>query len=339
MGVSIARLASRAVGLALVLASVACQGNIGTGSGLPQPPGPQITPILGAQSRTRTTDGAVFLASDVKAIPLPEVAGFSVTIALEPPTPAPSGALQAASESQGLASTRFATAPTAAPPLVPPSSSASGAPLARGSEAPVSETSAGPSSKPTMRSALAANAKTKAALPSGPKVDTKTTIYPEDAPAAPTPQPTGSVQSYPHRAPLVRGWILSRVPVTLYSLAAARFTIPTQEQTKGRGYTIALFESQKHKKNRLIAWDPAAVVADRSISAASVATEPIPLKKNVGYYFVLYGDDLGPVPTPTGSFPAANNPVLGSPGPGTLLVTPSPGVTPSPTPTPFTFPR
>jgi len=333
MGVSIARLASCAAGLALMLASAACQGNIGTGGGLPQPPGPQVTPIAGAQSRTRTTEGAVFLESDVKTIPLPEVGGFSVTIALELPAPAPSGALSGAE-----ALTAGSGKPQAGPPVTPPSASA--APAAKGSGAPANAASGGPSSKPTSHSALAANEKPKTtATPSGPKIDTKTTIYPEDVPAAPTPQPTGNVQAYAHRTPLVRGWIFSRVPLTLYSLAAARFTIPTQEQTKGRGYTIALFESLKHRKTRLIAWDAAAVVADNSISAASVATEPIPLKKSMGYYFVLYGDDLGPLPTPTGSFPAANNPLLGSPGPGTLLVTPIPGLTPFPASTPVTIPH
>lgn len=323
MSASIARPASCVAGLALMLASAACQGNIGTGSGLPQPPGPQITPIAGAQSRTRTTEGAVFLDSDLKMIPLPEVGGFSVTVALELPAPAPSGAPSGAVP-MAFGSAKPQAAPTAAPPVTPPSGSAAPSPKGSGAS----------------HSALVAGAKPKAAAtPSGPKIDTKTTIYPEDVPAAPTPQPTGNVQAYAHRTPLVRGWLLSRVPLTLYSLAAARFTIPTQEQTKGRGYTIALFESQKHRKYRLIAWDPAAVVADNSISAASVATEPIPLKKNVGYYFVLYGDDLGPAPTPTGSFPAANNQVLGSPGPGTLFSTPIPGVTPSPASTPVTIPH
>jgi len=347
MGVSIARLATCAAGLALVFASAACQGNIGTGGGLPQPPGPQITAIAGAQSRTRTTDGAVFLASDLKAIPLPDVGGVSVTILPEPPTPAPSGApsglvpAPAGSAKAALSSaarpesTRLATAtpaatptaaPTAAPPVAPPSASGSPAPKASGT--------------PAARSALAGGGKPKsAATPSGPKIDTKTTIYPEHAPAAPTPQPTGNVQSYAQRTPLVRGWILSRTPLTLYSLAAVRFTIPPSEQTKGRGYTISLFQSLKHRKNRLIASDPSAVLAADAISAATVATEPISLKKNVGYFFVLYGDYNGPAPAPTGSFPAANNPVLGSPGPGGLPATPIPGVTPFPSPTQVTVPR
>jgi hypothetical protein len=186
--------------------------------------------------------------------------------------------------------------------------------------------------------AAASNPKA-AATPSGPKIDTKTTIYPEDAPAAPTPQPTGNVQSFAHRTALVRGWIMPRTAVTLYSLAAVRFTIPTLEQTKGRGFTIAMFESQKHRKSHLLAWDPAAVLSDTTISAATVANEPITLKKNVGYFFVLYGDDIGPAPAPSGSFAPANNPLLGSPPPGTLIATPVPGATPVPTTTPYTLPH
>ncbi len=302
------RLVPCAAGLIVLLAAVDCQGNIGTGGGLPQPPGPQITPIAGAQSRTRTTEGAVFLDGDTKSIPLPEVGGFAVAIALASPTPSPSPSPSASPQSGPRLT-------TAAPPATP---------------------SATPSTKP--RSALAANERPKAAAtPSGPKIDTKTTIYPEDAPAAPTPQPTGNVQSYAHRTPLVRGWIMPRAPLTLYSLAAVRFTIPAQEQTKARGFTIALFESLKHRKTHLLAWDPAAALADNAVSAAAVASEPIALKKNVGYYFVLYGDDLGPVPIPSGSFPPANNPLLGSPTPGTSIATPPaiPGVAPVPTPTPL----
>jgi len=119
--------------------------------------------------------------------------------------------------------------------------------------------------------------------------------------------------------------------------AAVRFTIPAQEQTKARGYTIALFESLKHGKTRLLAWDPVAALAENAVSPATAARAPIALKKNVGYYFVLYGDDLGPVPTPSGSFPPANNRLLGSPTPGTPIATPSaiPSITPAPTPTPL----
>ena len=291
----------------------------------------------------------MFLDSELKTIPLPDVGGFSVVISLVEPTPGPSAtgsgvplqsvvsgapAQPAATGGIGLQSgTRLSAAPTPAPPLTPPPSpGASG----QGSPAP-SASASGPAGKQTPRSALASNVKAKAAAtPSGPKIDTKTTIYPEDAPVAPTPQPTGNVQSYAHRTPLVRGWIISRVPVTLYSLAAVRFTTPNSELTKNRGFTIALFESLKHRKNKLVASDPAAVLADGVISASNVAPEPISLKKNVGYSFVLYGDDVGPVPTPTGSFPPANNPLLGSPGPGGA---PNPGgtinlvpVTPGPNP-------
>jgi hypothetical protein len=169
------------------------------------------------------------------------------------------------------------------------------------------------------------------ATPSGPKVTTKLTIYPDDAPIAPTPAPTGNVQTYGKRIALARGWVDSAVDIKLYSLAAAQFTIPASEQTKNRGFTIALFESEKHRRSRVLAWDASATLAGNVVSVMN-ENDPITLRRNVGYFFVLYGDDMGPVPTPQGSYPGANNPVLGgSPGPNGV---PSPGAVPSVTPFP-----
>jgi hypothetical protein len=177
------------------------------------------------------------------------------------------------------------------------------------------------------------SARPNAVTPTGPKVTTKTTIYPDDAPVAPTPQPTGNVQSYGKRIALARGWVDSAVDLKLYSLAAARFTIPVSEQTKNRGFTIVLFQSEKHRKNKVIAWDGTASLSSNVVSVMN-ENDPITLKKHVGYFFVLYGDDIGPAPTPQGSYPAANNPALGPPGPSGAPGAPG-GPTPFPTVTPF----
>jgi hypothetical protein len=160
------------------------------------------------------------------------------------------------------------------------------------------------------------------------------TIYPDDAPAAPTPQPTGNVQSYGKRVALARGWVDSAVDLKLYSLAAARFAIPASEQTKARGYTIALFQSGKHRKSSVLAWDANASLSGNVVSVMN-ENDPITLKKHTGYFFVLYGDDIVPVATPQGAYPGANNPALnGSPGPGGVLLPPG-APTPVPSITPF----
>jgi hypothetical protein len=303
---SIARTGSRIAGLAFVFAAAACQGNIG-GGGLPQPPGPQVTPngFGAAQNRIRTTEGAVFLDTDTREIPFPDAAGFVLTLALVEPTPLPSGgaanspAPAASSAVRTLGGTRVAGSLGSASPSV------------------------ASTDKPATRVLGTPKA---AATPTGPRIALKTTSYPDDAPAAPTPQPTGNVQNFAKRVALVRGSLMSRTDLKLYSLAAARFTIPTAEQTKGRGFTIALYESLKKRKSKLLVWDTNATLTGNVVGLPT-ENDPITLKRNVGYFFILYGDDVTPLPTPQGSYPASANGVIGSPGPG--------GATPFPTVTPF----
>src|SRR5208283_4298937 len=59
--------------------------------------------------------------------------------------------------------------------------------------------------------------------PSGPRIDTKVAIFPLDAPAAPTPQPTGDTQSFAQRVPVMRVWMMSQTDIKIVSLAAAHF--------------------------------------------------------------------------------------------------------------------
>jgi hypothetical protein len=290
MGVFTTRRLLFGISVAALFAVAACSGNLGTSSGLPQPPGGLVTPAAGAignQSRQRTTDGAVFLAGDETSIPFPQIGGFEVSLLLAQPTAGPTLAPGASS------------APATASPTPKPSPS--------------------PSPVASARVFSTSNTPNPNATPTGPKIDTKITIYPEDATDAPTPKPTGNVQTYAKRRALVRGYLMPHVNLTLYSLAAVRFRIPVEEATSGRGYTIAMFESGKRRRNRVMAWSPDATLSGGSISAPNIG-EPLALKKNVGYFVMLYGDELPPTPAPAGTYPPA----------GTLGTTPRPGTTVAP---------
>jgi hypothetical protein len=179
--------------------------------------------------------------------------------------------------------------------------------------------------------------------PSGPKIDTKTTIYPNDAPVAPSPEATGNVQTFLRHTAIVRGYVMSAADLALGSLDAVRFTIPKEEQTPNRGFEIAIYDLSKKKKPHLVAFS-----SDTSLSAGVISssgeTDPIKLSKGTAYALVLYGDELPatPPPPPPTMIPPANNPFAtpvpaGPPGyapPGYPQPTYPPGY---PTPTPITI--
>lgn len=294
---SFARRFAGGLTLAALIGIAACSGNLGTGTGLPAPPAPGVSASVQAanQSRQRTAAGAVYLASDIHEIPFSPLGGFTLALQLATPSPKPSGPATAAPKAR----------PSGAPPTASPSPSPS--PTAAGKK------KASPSASST---------------PSGPKIDTKITIFPEDAPAAPTPAATGNVQNYAERPAVVRGYMMPAVDIKLYSLAAAVFKLPADQRPEDRGFTIALFESHKHKKWKLLAWTPEATLDDDTVSAAD-ATEPLVLRKKTGYVFVLYGDDLEPTPAPRGSYPPPGNNPFATPG---ASATPRPFGAP---PTPF----
>ncbi|MBC5811336.1 MAG: hypothetical protein GIW95_10885, partial [Candidatus Eremiobacteraeota bacterium] len=278
-----------------------CQGNLGTGTGLPQPPGSQVSPGAGGlQSRQRQIDGAVYLTPDANEVPFPSIGGFGLTLYMVAPSPTPSPLASGARRPSGT------SAPATAPPTPTPSPSPS--PRASGK----------PGSTP---------------MP-GPKIDTKTTIFPEAVPVAPTPKPTGNVQAFNQRKAIVRGYLLSQTELTLYSLAGVRFRVPADEQTSSRGFVIAISESRKRKKEVPVAFSSETSVSDGAILASG--SDPIKLKKNTGYSFVLYGDELPPTAAPTG-YPSPSNRFatpnpLASPGtsvpPGTIGPTPAPSQSP-----------
>jgi hypothetical protein len=345
------------VGVLLVSALAACQGNIGSGSGLSipqaaapyQPGGPGQT----TTSRERSLDGAVYLSSYSPAptLPLPTIGGFGIVIALGTPGPSPSPSPVPSSSASGSAAVkklpkrsptsavahRFElalAAPSASPAVTASdtpaaaatatSGAASAAPA--GSAAPaavthLSDASPGPSGSPgpagsgapvaTASASPAGHHHTHPAINSGPKVVTKIVAYPDDAPVAPTPEPTGSVQTYPVRTALVRGYLLPAVDVPIYGLGAIKFTVPKSEITASRGYTIAVFTYAKKHRGKLLEYDTSPTVGTDSI-VSPFADDPIVFKKNIAYELVLYADPglATPVPLPTGSYPNAGvNPV------------------------------
>ncbi|HMD02701.1 MAG TPA: hypothetical protein VKG44_07010 [Candidatus Baltobacteraceae bacterium] len=292
----------------------ACQGSLGSGSGLPQPPAayaPQNPQANGAAqtayTRMRTLEGAVFLVPGSDEIPLPALGGFEVVLDLHPtPTPAPSA-----------------------------SPAASGAAAQTASPTPKASATPSPSASPTPNSA--ASGRRPSPAPSGLKFETKMTIYPSDAPLAPSPEPSGNVQTFPRRTALVRGSLLPGADVTLPSLGAVRFTIPKEEQISGRAFVVALFESAKHKTH-LIAFSGNTVLNGGVVTAAGT-NSAIKLKKGGSYSLLLFADELPPTPPPTLA-PGATYPPQPTASPAAQFGQPYPSPSfapgqPTPTPSPY----
>ena len=229
-------------------------------------------------------------------LPLPSVAGFSVTIALgATPPPAPASATAATSASPH-ASASLSPSPSVSPVAAP-----------SGSAAPSTAPSPGGSAAPA-------------------KTSVKTIIYPDDAPPAPSPAATGDAVTFVKRVALVRGFVQPARDIPLYGLGAVRFTIPATEQTAGRGYTVAAFGPGKKHHETLLASDASATLAGDSIASADATS--LVLKKGTGYAFVLYGDELPATPPPaTAGYPGAGNNPFPTPTPTSF-----PGIPSSPNP-------
>jgi hypothetical protein len=350
----------RLLSLALAGASfglASCSGNLGSGGiggGLPiapgaqgyqQPGGPgQAAPV----SRQRALEGAVYVTPSLATIPLPAVGGFSLSLELTSPSPgtsptaaasaSPSGSparnvLQHTSRVVVVAQVTPVASPSPSPSQSPavvasPTGVPSGSPLPLGSSVPAAVGSAVPKTSPKPTGSGKPGASPNPAA-SGPKIETKLVAYPDYAPDAPTPAPTGNVQTFTKRKALVRGYVSPSVDVALYGLAAARFTIPTEEQTANRGYTIAIFSAAKKHKPQLIASDTSSTLAN-GVIASSLAT-PLTLKKGMGYDIVLYGDELPatPPPVPPNYATPGSNPFVTPTPPG---YQPQPGYTGQPYP-------
>jgi hypothetical protein len=362
MRVNFLRSLACVAGLSALVVLGACQGNIGGGSGLSipqapgygQPAGPQGGGSSSGQSRERVLDGAVYVGPKLSEVPLPVLDGFGVTIALGTPGPAaspgPTGSAGAGSAARAEAMMHRAGAPAANAARPVPSTSPSPSASSSPSASPAASASA-TASAAASPSAAASRAPSPSASGPGPKITTKTTIYPDDAPGAPTPVPTGEVQTFVKRSAIVRGFVQPEAAdVPIYGLGAIRFTVPSNELLPKRGFTIALFQSGKHNHDKLIAYDTDPAVSSGGV--ASALTDPIVLKKGIGYLLLLYGDETAPTPapvapgypspgnnpfpTPTPTYNPANPPgyPYGTPTPYNPYATPTP-YNPYATPTPF----
>jgi len=278
-------------------------------------------------------EGAVYVTPATKEVPLPQVEGYGVTVALgtAPPSPAPgavaSVALVPPAQLRHAGTKEQAAGATGAPDADP-----SAAPSATPSAVPTAKPSSGPKPSPS---------------PTPAKIETKTTIYPDDAPDAPTPAPTGEVQTFVKRSAIVRGYLMPAQDITLYGLGAVRFKIPSTEQAPERGFTVAIFQSGKRHHDKLIDSDTEAKLADDNV-ASDRSDATIVLKKATGYLLMLYGDEAPPTPAPVQQgYPTPENnpfpvpstygtPIPGSPGyPGQATYPPGAPGNPYATPTPF----
>jgi hypothetical protein len=344
---------SRLPALAFAAAAVAlsaCQGNVGSsglsipqaGGAYGQPNGP-VAGSAGTTSREHAVDGAVIMSADRREVPLPTVDGFSITLDLVTSAARPSGSASAAvtavpvslmraaprtsvAAAGSPASTVTGSAASAAPapsatpaagltprPVFPPVSSASGAPA---STAPGTSGRAAPSASPSPLNSPAA----------GAKISTKTVVYPDGAPAAPTPAPSGDVQTFTKRTPIVRGYLMPETDLTIAGPAAVHFTIPKSEESPSpRGFTIAIFESGKKNKGRILGYDTNATL-DNDTVTSTIAEPAVTFKKNQGYEVILYGDEQPATPPPGGYTTPGINPL---PFPSGYATTP-PGQQPYP---------
>jgi hypothetical protein len=123
------------------------------------------------------------------------------------------------------------------------------------------------------------------------------------------------VQTFYKRGPIVRGLLQPAADVSIYGLSAVHFTIPKEEETAGRGFTIAFFELDRKHHDKMLASDTAAKLSS-DVVASTGNSGAIAMKKGQSYVVVLYGDEQPSTPGPVPS---------GYPQPGT-----NPFVTPVP---------
>lgn len=296
----------------------ACQGNVG--SSYPSASLPQLSPNPGQygaaalrQSRSVTANAQV--KADDPSIEFPAVDGFGLSLILRDgvggtasPGPAASGATPRGS---------------GAPASAPPAPSATPGPARSATPSPASSATLSPAP-----SASASGAPPKGATPSpspasttpGVKVEAKLTTFPDGA-----PELTAAAGSAPRRA-LVKGYVVAQRDLAVRGPSAFEFILPPNERTGDRGFTIAVYESLKRNRLKLIAQDPGGVLAgERVRSGADPSAAPLLLHRGRGYIAILYASDLVPTPAPPGTFPNGGAGGRFSPVPGTL---PSPGGSP-----------
>jgi hypothetical protein len=243
----------------------ACQGS--TGTGLPQAPmGPQspypqgINPNQAPQSRQQIENVSVAVAPSASALDVGQFDGFDLEIDLSKPTAAPQTVAPSAPPA-GRVSRKASPSPSPSPTPTP-------------SPSPKSHASPSPT-------------------PSGPRIDVKLTAFPDGA-----QKPPGDADSPDaRRVPILKALLQPSVDLALYSLGALRFTIPSGEQESGRGFTVALYETRKFHKDRLID-SRGDLAVDGDVVRALKATGELKLWKGHTYTALLFGDPLPATPSP-----------------------------------------
>lgn len=276
------------------------------------------------------------LKNDDDAIEFPPVDGFGLRLVLResPPTSPPPE-----SDSEHLAPSRGG--PKAPGTQLPARTAAAGTATATPTGSPVPTPTPTPTASPTPSPAAASGSPaTSAATTPSPaasaaqaavKVEVKLTTYPDGAPELP------STAGFAPRRALAKGYLVVQRDLTVRGPAAFEFILPPSERTTERAFTIAVYESLKRNKLKLVAQDPGGVLDGERVRGGSQGSEaPLLLRRGRGYTAILYAADTPPTPAPSGGgFPspgASGNP--GSPGwpppaGASPVGVPSPGASPS----------
>jgi hypothetical protein len=143
----------------------------------------------------------------------------------------------------------------------------------------------------------------------GPNVSMRFTIYPDG-----TQKPPGDFDSsFTRRVPIVDVLLKPSVTLKLYSLAALGIQIPSAEDTASRGFTIALYETRRYHKDRLMEDHVDAQIGSGVVRATN-SKDALELSKGHEYTAILFGDPLAATPSPYSppGYPGAPN--FGQPG-------------------------
>jgi hypothetical protein len=284
--------------LAALVLLAGCQGNVG--SSYPSASLPQLSPNPGQypggglrQSRSVAANSSLKAEDD--GLDFPAVDGFGLRLVLREsaapsPLPAAGGATPSPAPSAATGGPRSGVGAFARPSasLEPAASPVPGSPApAASAAAPRS-----PSPAPSASGAAA-------------KAELKLTTYPENAPDLPA---TAGVA--PRRA-LARGYLVVQRDLTIAGPGAFEFVLPPAERTAERAFTIALYESLKRNRLKLVAQDAAAaLLGDRVRGGAAGGQAPLLLRRGRGYAAILYAADAAPAALPAaaggGATPAPN---------------------------------
>lgn len=284
--------------VAFGLALGACQGSFGSGgTAAPGGMGPPVNgPAPGQMNPSPAADMTVsplpsgapgeaatypFTQAN-KGLKCPDQAGYSCTLYFNM-TDAELAALDATPSPSPGKHAKKAT-PTPSPTPTPtPTPDASSSP------------SASPSASPT---------------PSSAQMTIAFSATPQDAPAMANPDPKG-----PPAVPLVALRLTTTDDVIFQGNASARFTLPEDQISDGRGFAIQLFRETINKKNKKRSDNFAGSYKQSKLSKQTLTftfnAPKLAVKKGETWLVVLYGDRLAsPSPGPNASELPAGNPAM-----------------------------